>query len=773
MTPAGLSSAEAALALSEIGPNEVPAARVPAAARVAGKLWAPIPWMLELTAALELLLGKYPDALIILSVLGLNTVLGLVQENRAEAVLEMLRSRLRIDARVLRDGAWTTVPSVHLVPGDVLHLRVGDFAPADVHVENGFMLIDQSSLTGESAPVERGPGGVVYSGSVVARGEATGTVTGTGVNTFFGRTVQLVGEAAPQAHLERVVLRMVRVFIVADVLLAAAGTVRLVLAGAAPGEIAAFAVVLLLASVPVALPAAFAVAAALGARHLAGVGILTSRPAVLQEASTMDVLCVDKTGTLTGNVLSVEHVMAAPGMTAAQVLQWAAAASDDATQDPIDLAILSAARTGARLPATREKFVPFDPATKRSEAFLRTRAGLAGAAKGAPAAIAVLTGAADPDPRVGQLATEGSRVLAVAAMEPGGHWKEAGLLALTDRPRADAAELLRLIQGLGVRTIMVTGDTAATAGAIAAQIGLTGRTVTAGATNSDDWTASDIAVIAQVLPEHKYQLIKQLQAAGHVVGMTGDGVNDAPALRQADVGVAVEGATDVAKSAAGVVLTRSGLTGIIELVRESRRIHQRSLTYALNVSVKKIEVPLLLTFGVFAWREFLFTPLLMALLLLGNDVISMAIATDRAEPAPSPDRWDVGRLISGAFAVALPLLAVSIGILWTARDVWPRFGLDQLRTLSFLILVLSSQLTIYLVRTGGRCWAGRPARWLLTASAADVAGAFILAGTGTLMTAVGLHVVATAAAVITSGAVAADLVKVPVFRTLGLHGAVG
>lgn len=764
----GLTSDQARALLAQRGPNTVPEQRPHVLARLAGGLWAPVPWMLEATIMLELVLGKWADAAIVGVVLMFNAGLGFVQQQRAAAALALLRHRLTVNTRVCRDGTWRQVPAAELVDGDLVHVRVGDLAPADLRIASGDVLVDQSSLTGESVPVERGRGDSVFAGSVIARGEVTATVTATGPRTFFGRTAQLVGTAQTADHLAAVVLRMVRVFIIIDVALAIAGTIYLAAGGASVEDIASFAVVLLLASVPVALPAAFALAGALGARHLAGRGILTARLASVADAAEMDVLCVDKTGTITGNQLAVAAVSACPGASEAEVLRMAAGACDAATQDPIDVAILRAAAQRGIVPDPRIGFVPFDPATKRCEATLHAGSRTVRVAKGAPQVIAALAGQ-PVDPDVPLLAAAGARVLAVAVTDDTNSWHQLGLIALADPPRPDAPVLIEQLTELGITVVMVSGDTAATAAAVAAQVGITGPTLRADALRDAKMDAHGAGVIAEVLPEDKYRLVKRLQDAGHTVGMTGDGVNDAPALRQADVGIAVAGATDVAKSAAGIVLTREGLIDIVGLVKESRRIHQRSLTYALNVSVKKLEVPLVLVFGVFAWQQFVFTPLLMALLLLGNDVVSMAITTDRADYARRPDRWDVGRIIGGACVIAVPLLSASIGLLWWARTLWPHLDLPELRSLIFVTLIASSQATIYVVRTREHAWTSRPSSWLLGATAANLAAALTLAVSGTLMAALAPVVAAIAIAALTAAALLADYLKIPVFKALGLH----
>lgn len=729
--PQGLTSAQATRLLETIGPNAVPLEHTGLPERILRKLWAPVPWMLEATIILEFALAKWLDATIILAVLTLNTVLGIIQERRAEAAVELLRTRLEVNARVLRDGTWTLMPASRVVPGDVIHIRVGDFVPADLLLQSGTVMADQSALTGESLPVSREPETTVYSG-------ATGTAT------YFGKTAELVGSSAPTAHLEHVVLRIVRVFIAVDLGLAVVGTTHLAAVGAPIADVISYAVILLLASVPVAMPAAFALAGALGAKHLATMGILTTRLTALQDAASMSVLCIDKTGTLTENRLAVNAVYPIGATNREEVLRWASAASDASTQDPIDLAFLAA--DGAP-PQDRSSFTPFDPSTKRSQATVIRDGRTIGVVKGAPHVIAAMA-REQPPQELGALASGGARVLAVATDDGNGTWRQLGLVALADRIRPEAAGLLTRLTGLGIRVIMVTGDSAATAAAVAAQVGLQGSMVRVDGLAALASSSGSPSVVAEVLPQDKHRIVQTLQQAGHVVGMTGDGVNDAPALRQAEVGIAMEAATDVAKSAAGVVLVRGGLTDIVGLIEESRRIHQRSLTYALNVSVKKLEVPLL---------------------LLANDVVSMMITTDNAAYSQKPNTWNVRRTIAGALVVATPMLGSSLALLWASGQLWPGRGLDQLRTVIFLTLVFSSQITTYVVRTALPAWKDKPSSLLVAASVLDAAAASALALWGLLMAPVPAALLLLILAATAAGGFIADLLKVPAFRKLKLH----
>jgi H+-transporting ATPase len=511
--PDGLTSAEAAARLREVGPNAVAEPRPHPVRAFLGKLWAPVPWMLEATVALQLLLGKVGEAAVIAALLLLNAVVGFVQEQRADRALALLVQRLSVEARVRRDGAWQRVPATGLVPGDALHVRLGDLVPADVTLADGVLLLDQSTLTGESLPVEVGPGDTAPAGSVVRRGEATGEVVATGARTRFGRTAELVRTARTASHLARLVLRIVRALVALDAVLVAAVLAWALATGLPLADLLPFALMLLVASVPVALPTTFTLATALGARELAERGVLVTRLSAIEEAAAMEVLASDKTGTLTQNRLTVCALRPRPPRTDADLLRLAALASDDATQDPIDLAVLHAARDrGVPSPAgEREAFVPFDPATKRTEA---TCAGGLRVIKGAPRAVAALVPGADLGDDVERLAADGARVIAVAS-GPVDRLELVGLLALEDPPRPDARPVLDALRTLGVRTVMITGDGLATARTVARQLGLGDRACPPDALRDDrdDPTAS-CDVFARVLPEDKLTLVQRLQRAG-------------------------------------------------------------------------------------------------------------------------------------------------------------------------------------------------------------------------------------------------------------------
>src|SRR5579875_1745382 len=631
----GLTSAEARARLERFGPNAVAEQKTNPLLAILAKFWAPVPWMLEATVALELAMGKPVEAIVIGALLVFNAMLSLTQEGRARGALEMLRQRLQINARVMRDGRWGQVPAEELVPGDFVYLRMGDLAPADIALADGTLLIDQSMLTGESLPVEAGPGQTAYAGALIKRGEGRGEVIATGAGAYFGKTAELVGAARAPSHLQTVIFSIVKALVAMDGALAAAVLAFAIIAGLPMRDALPFVLILMVASVPVALPATFTLATTLGAIELAGRGVLASRLAAIEEAAAMDVLCTDKTGTLTQNRLALVASNAYAPFSENELLRYAALTSDAATQDPIDLAILEragAAADGAR----RTAFVPFDPATKTAAATIAENGKSVDAVKGAPQAVAARAAAPDGfNADVERLAAGGCRVLAVAAGAAGA-MRVAGLLALQDPPRPDSRELVRKLNDLGVRVTMVTGDGLGTARAVAHEIGIEGRVCDAGEIRRDPSIALDCAVLAGVFPEDKFNLIRSLQSAGAVVGMTGDGVNDAPALRQAEVGIAVASATDVAKASASLVLTNPGLTDMLGAVETSRRIYQRMLTYTLNKIIKTVQIGLFLSLGVMLTRSFVVTPLLIVLLLFANDFVTMSIATDNVSFSRTP-----------------------------------------------------------------------------------------------------------------------------------------
>ncbi|MFH1819674.1 MAG: plasma-membrane proton-efflux P-type ATPase [Pseudomonadota bacterium] len=768
-TPHGLSAAEAALRLTQFGPNEIAEEKPHPLLALLRKFWSPVPWMLEVTIVLQLVLGKPDEAAVIAVLLVVNAVLGYLQEGRANKALALLRQRLDIQARVLRDGRWQRVPARNLVPGDAVHVRMGDLVPADLRLAEGQVQLDQSSLTGESLPVEAGPGSEAYSGSVVTRGEASGEVLATGGGTRFGKTAELVRGAKTVSHLEAVIFGIVKYLVLLDGVLVVALLAYAVATGMPLTEVVPFALILLVASVPVALPATFTLATALGALELARRGVLVTRLSAIEEAAAMDMLASDKTGTITANSLNLAALKPAGTTTENDLLRWAALACDEATQDPIDLAILAAARERKLLehPPRRIRFTPFDPQTRRSETLFEENAPTRRAVKGAALEVAALAGAPDVAAEVEALAASGYRVLGVAISDETA-LQFAGLVALQDPPRQDSAALVESLRQLGVRVVMVTGDGQATARTVARAVGIGERACPASML-AENATPSIMQcdVFAQVFPEDKFHLVQVLQHAGHVTGMTGDGVNDAPALKQAEVGIAVANATDVAKAAASLVLTNPGLSDVVAAVETSRRIYQRMLTYTLNKIIKTLEIAIFMSVGVMLTGVFVITPLLIVLLLFTNDFVTMSIATDRVAFSRKPERWHISTLMLTAVPLAALILVLSFSVFFAGRDLL-HLPLAQLQTLIFVMLVFTGLGNVFLVRERRHFWQSRPSRWLMSATVLDLAVVCVMASQGILMTAISPALIAGLLALALAYLAMMDFLKIRIFRRFEL-----
>ena len=754
----GLTSAEAQKRLAEFGPNAVEEKKQHTWLLFLHKFWAPVPWMLEVTLVLEGILGKWPEAIIIALLLLFNAVLGFSQERKAQGALTLLKQKLRITARACRDGQWCSLPAADLVPGDMVHVRVGDIVPADLTLSDGQILIDQSALTGESMPVDRSAGTDIYSASIVRRGEASGTVTATGTKSYFGKTAELVRGAGSKSHLEALVLSIVRYLIIMDGFLVVAILAYATWTGMPLKEIIPFALILLVASVPVALPATFTLATAMASLNLAHRGVLVTRLAAIEEAAAMSDLCSDKTGTLTQNRLTLQALTSWEGVGDPELLSMASIASDAATQDPIDMAIIDAAKAQDATHYERASFVPFDPSNKRSEATFSREGVSWRVMKGAPQIIAPLAeGSVDWSAATESLAKRGARVLAVIA-GPEGHLRFMGLVGLADPIRPDALNVLEKLHDLGITVRMVTGDSTATAETVATELGIQGKVCD----RSD--IHEDCAVYAGVFPEDKFHLVQGLQKQGKVVGMTGDGVNDAPALKQAEVGVAVESATDVAKAAASLVLTTPGLAGVADAVETGRRVYQRMLTYTLNKIVKVFQVALFLSLGLLIFHNFVVTPLLVLLLLFANDFVTMSLASDRVRSSPKPDRWNVRTLAFSSLVVAGAWLVYIFAVYLIGHAM--QLSYPTLQTLDFLGLVFSGLANVILVRERGHLWASRPGNFLLWASMADIVVVSLLARMGWLMSPLPLSITAILLGATALYTLLLDQIKVPLLRHL-------
>ncbi len=772
-TERGLTTADAAERFARYGPNAVPEMRQSTVTMLLHRFWGVIPWMLEAAIVLDLILQRWTEAAVITGLLVFQAAMGFYQERRAKRAVSLLRQHLSVTARVLRDGLWETLPAAELVPDDVAHLRVGDIVPADMSLTNGAISVDQSQLTGESLPVEGGPGHAVYSGSLVSRGEATGVVTATGKSTYFGKTAELVQLAKAPARLQSLTVEIAKYLLVLDTALILIVVAAAAIRGTSLWDTVPFVLMLLVASVPVALPTMFTMSAALGARALAANGVLATRLSAVEDAAVMDVLCLDKTGTITENHLAVEKIEAFDSASADEVLRLAALASDEATQDPIDLAVVETARKQGLLeqPPPRLSFEPFDPMTKRSEVTVEQDSKVIRVIKGEPSTVAGLVQVpwADLAGKVAELSSGGSRVLAVAS-GAGGELVLRGLVAFADSPRADSAMLISELTNQGVRVILVTGDGEATARAVAAKVGIRGEVAPPGAIHEgfDPRVAARYSVFPNVFPQDKYLLVKALQDAGHVVGMTGDGVNDAPALSQADVGIAVASATDVAKAAASLVLTKPGLGEILLAVKASRSIYQRMQTWVLAMITRKASIPPFLALGLLVFGAFVLNPLLIVLMMLLGDIATFALAWDRVIPSPNPNRWIVGSLAITGSGLAVLLLLMNGVVFWFARHPLD-MSVGEAQTFAFVWLVFgAAQAALYSTRARGAFWAKPfPGRGLLLASAFDMVLTAIMATQGWLMTAISFADVAGLLGFSIAFLVLGDLVKAATFQLTG------
>ncbi|MHB8626350.1 MAG: plasma-membrane proton-efflux P-type ATPase [Aggregatilineales bacterium] len=762
----GLSSQVAQQRLQQNGPNAIPEEHPHLLALFLHKFWGTVPWMLEASIVIQLVLGRYVDVLITFALLLLNALLSFVQESRAQNALALLRQSLSVQARVRRDGQWQLIPAQSIVPGDVVHLRTGDLIPADLRLIDGHISADQSALTGESVPAELNPNDLAHAGSIVKQGESTGEVTATGSHTAYGKTAELVHTAKTIGHLETMIQTIVKYLIAVNAILVILILVYALVNHLPLTDLLPFILIILVASIPVALPATFTLAGALGSLELSRRGVLVTRLSALQEAAGMDILCSDKTGTITANELSLAAIQAYPPYTEHDLLTFAAVSSDNATQDPIDLAILNGVhqRGGDTHLPTRLKFVPFDSATKRTEATVRQGDQTLRVVKGFPEVVAGLVGGGvDLEADVKRLAGQGYRVLAVAAGQDTA-LKLVGLLGLQDQARPDSKNVIEKLRTLGLKIIMVTGDSQETAKAVGAQVGIVGHVCLAETLHDEkNANSQDCDIFAGVFPEDKFKLVRGLQQAGHVVGMTGDGVNDAPALKQAEVGVAVSNATDVAKAAASLVLTKPGLSDMLTAVEVGRRIYQRMLTYTLNKIIKTFQVGLFLSLGLLLTGIMVTRPRLILLLIFANDFVTMSLATDHVSPSPKPDRWNVRSLVIIALVLALAWVVFAFGVLLVGQTVL-NLDLAHLQTLIFVMLVFSGQANVYLIRERQHFWHSRPSRWLVLSTAIDVIIISILATQGVLMVAIGPLLVAGLLGITVGYMFALDFLKISIFR---------
>jgi len=751
-SPDGLSQAEAQKRLTQYGPNEIAEKKANQLLKLLTYFWGPIPWMIEAAVILSGVLQHWPDFCIILVLLLANAGIGFWEEHQAGKAIDALKAELAIKARVKRDGKWITPPSSELVPGDVIRLRLGDIVPADARLLDGDPVeVDQSALTGESLPATVKPGGAVFSASIVRQGEIGALVYATGANTYFGKTAELVQDVQSISHFQRAVLKIGTFLIILAAALVTVITVVSIFRGNPILTTLQFALVLTVAAIPVAMPTVLSVTMAVGARLLATKKAIVSRLVAIEELAGVDVLCSDKTGTLTQNKLTLGDPFSVGKLPAEEVILAAALASRADNADAIDLAVLGGLKDDRALQGYQVvHFQPFDAVHKRTEATVKAADGSSfKVTKGAPQVILGLSAnagkvKADIDTAVNEFAARGFRSLGVARAEGEGRWQFVGVLPLFDPPRKDAKATIATARQMGVRIKMVTGDALAIAKETAKTLGMGSAILDAtglGDTKRQETTATVESIdkadgFAQVFPEHKFHIVDVLQKRGHIVGMTGDGVNDAPALKKADCGIAVSAATDAARAAASIVLTTPGLTVIIDAIKESRKIFQRMNSYAIYRIAETLRVLLFVTLAILILNFFPVTAVMIVMLALLNDGAILSIAYDNVHYRDQPEAWNMRLVLGIATVLGVVGPVAAFGLFYLGDRVFD-LGHPRLQTMMYLMLSVAGHLTIFLTRTRGPFWSIRPARILWLAVLGTQIVATLIAVYGLFMTPLG------------------------------------
>jgi len=751
-SPDGLSQAEAEKRLTQYGPNEIEEKSINPLLKFLTYFWGPIPWMIEAAVILSAVARHWPDFIIILILLLANAVVGFWEERQAGNAIAALKAQLAIKARVKRDGKWVTPEARELVPGDVIRVRLGDIVPADARLLEGDSVeVDQSALTGESLPVTRKPGEAVFSGSIIRRGEIGAMVYATGANTYFGKTAQLVQEAHTVSHFQRAVMKIGNYLIILAAALVAVIIIVAIIRGDPILTTLQFALVLTVAAIPVAMPTVLAVTMAVGASLLAKKKAIVSRLAAIEELAGVDVLCSDKTGTLTQNKLTLGDPFCINNVPADQVILFAALASREENNDTIDLAVLGGMKNKKALKDYNVvHFQPFDPVHKRTEADVKGSDGKEfKVTKGAPQVILELAGNAeqvkpDVEKAVNEFAARGFRSLGVARTDEKGKWQFLGVLPLFDPPREDAKATIATARQMGVKIKMVTGDQMAIAQETAKKLGMGTSILDAGSLGDSKKKETEAVAesiekadgFAQVFPEHKFHIVDILQQHGHIVGMTGDGVNDAPALKKADCGIAVSGATDAARAAAAIVLMTPGLSVIIDAIKESRKIFQRMNSYAIYRIAETLRVLFFMTLAILIFNFYPVTAVMIVMLALLNDGAILSIAYDNVIYKDKPEAWNMRLVLGISTVLGVIGVVAAFGLFYLSMRV---FHLDHahIQTMMYLKLSVAGHLTIFLTRTRGPFWSIRPAKVLLFAVLGTQIVATLIAVYGLFMTPLG------------------------------------
>ncbi len=717
----GLSSDEVEKLRKKYGYNEIPEKKESPFLSLGKKFWGTTAWMLEVTAALTFVLQKYIDFYIIAALLIVNAVISFFQEERASKAVSILKQSLQVKCRVLRSAKWIVEDARALVPGDVIRIRSGDLVPADSILVDGYLDVDQSVLTGESISVERKNGEKVFSGSIIKKGESTAMVIATGASTYFGKTAELVQTASPKLHINEVVSEVLKWLLAIAITLVIVSLIIWIIRGLNVIAILPLLLVLLIAAIPVALPAMFTVSMALGSMDLVKKGIVVTRLSSIEDAASMDILCTDKTGTITQNRLTVASVIPLDGYSEDQIILYGAMASSDANNDAIDSAFLQEYRKRKLPEFSVEKFVPFDPSTRRTESDSVLDGRRLHIMKGAVKTIASLVqdNSSDAEKRMADLAVKGYRTIAVSIASAEKKAEIAGFVALYDPPRKDSRALISELKDLGINVKMLTGDSEEIAMETARQVGL-GLSITPVHNDISPDTIEKSDGFSEIYPEDKYRIVKALQERHHVTGMTGDGVNDAPALKEAEVGIAVSTSTDVAKAAASAVLTKEGLENIVDLIKDGRAIYQRVVTWVLNKTTRTIEIVVFVSLAFLILGSYIVSAFDIVLTLFLIDFVTISLSTDNVRWSRKPESWDITSLVKVAAVIGAMMITESFLWLFIGMKYLSVGNQVPMYSFSFGILLYFGIFTTFVTRERKHFWSSMPGKPLFIALIADI-----------------------------------------------------
>jgi H+-transporting ATPase len=778
----GLSTEEAKRRIFQYGFNEIAEPHKNSLQEFFKRYWGPMPWLLEFAIILTIILGHFTESIIIFVLLTINAVIGYFQTQNSQKSVELLKKNLEIKAKILRDQHWVEKDAKEIVPGDIINLKLGDLSPADVKIISGVISADESALTGESLPKELHPSDIIHSSSIIKAGAAKGVVLNTGVNTFFGRTVELEKIARPKSKQEELMLIIVRYMMYLGIGAAIVVALFAVYLHKDLLFILSFIAVFLIGAIPVALPAVLTIVQAVGARELSEKGVLVTRLDSIEDAASIDIFCLDKTGTITQNKLSVVDCIPFGQYTQTEVVRFAALASREEGMDAIDMSIIRYSQV-ARLSFEgyeQRSYIPFSPETRKTEALASKNGAEFSIIKGAPQTVLDLcqnldsATSATVNQDIQKFSEQGARTLAVAVSDhqSGNRFHLVGLLAIADPPREDSAAMISALKDLGIKVMMLTGDSIAIAREIASQVTIGKAIKPIGALEGLNHEQQLQMIktsdgFAEVYPEDKYNIVKLLQDSGHMVGMTGDGVNDAPALKQAELGTAVSEATDVAKASASIVLTQPGLSEIIDAVKVSRKTYQRMLTWVINKITKVVEVVLVFTAGFFWLHDMVISLLGMSLLVFANDFVTMSIATDRVKSTAAPNKWALKNITLAALVLGGCFAMEDLALIYIGLN---QFQLDfaGLQTLVLLSLIFNTQFRILIVRERGHFWSSRPGRNLLIVNGLTVLGFAWLGILGIIIPPLALSQVLTILALAFIFMIAIDFLKTFLFQFFNL-----